>query len=125
MGHPKASWTIFYQGSIGWPRILQALQRVQPLMHCFGHIHEGSGAKIQDWSPKRFQQPTAMTGSEIGLENLYSQPADCTVKRGEQTLMVNAAITDTKNQPLNKPWIVVLELTGSNHMKIGCQADGL
>ncbi|OAR00694.1 hypothetical protein LLEC1_07992 [Akanthomyces lecanii] len=34
------------QQHLGCPRLWQAIARVRPKMHCFGHIHEGYGAQI-------------------------------------------------------------------------------
>ena len=38
------------QGHVGCPHLLRALRRARPKMHCFGHMHEGSGAEIVDWN---------------------------------------------------------------------------
>jgi len=35
----------------GCPHLLRALTRARPLIHCFGHIHEGWGAEVVSWSP--------------------------------------------------------------------------
>lgn len=33
----------------GCPHLLRALMRSRPLIHCFGHIHEGWGAERVKW----------------------------------------------------------------------------
>ncbi|KIW07977.1 uncharacterized protein PV09_01876 [Verruconis gallopava] len=43
----------------GCPHLLNALNRVRPRMHCFGHIHEAWGAELVTWSP-------ADTGARVG-----------------------------------------------------------
>lgn len=35
---------------VGCPHLLRALMRARPLVHCFGHIHEGRGAERVRWS---------------------------------------------------------------------------
>ena len=37
-------------GRVGCPHLLRALMHARPLVHCFGHIHEGSGAERIRWS---------------------------------------------------------------------------
>lgn len=34
---------------LGCPNLLRAVSKTRPLMHCFGHIHEGHGANIVPW----------------------------------------------------------------------------
>lgn len=34
----------------GCPHLLRALMRARPLLHCFGHIHEGRGAERVRWA---------------------------------------------------------------------------
>lgn len=34
----------------GCPHLLRALMRAKPLLHCFGHIHEGRGAERVRWA---------------------------------------------------------------------------
>lgn len=41
-GHP--------QGNVGCKNLLQALRRIKPLMHYFGHIHEGNGVEVVHWA---------------------------------------------------------------------------
>jgi len=36
-------------GHLGCASLLHALQRCRPRMHCFGHVHEGYGAKWVAW----------------------------------------------------------------------------
>lgn len=103
----------------GCPHLLRAAMRARPLLHCFGHIHEGHGADIVNWSTKAASVSTAsytirdwkQGAWRTGVSDIVHQTDDmdtapenrgiilnCTqnggkrVKRGEQTLMVNASI---------------------------------
>jgi hypothetical protein len=88
--------------------LLHAMQRVRPLMHCFGHIHEGYGVEVKTWdywheTPSQngvVRQATAkgMTSRSLGLTS------------GSETLMVNAAIMDDRNYPCHAPWIIELQI---------------
>lgn len=48
-GPPKGILDGCPQGNVGCRNLLRALRRAKPLMHCFGHIHEGNGVEIVDW----------------------------------------------------------------------------
>ena len=94
------------QGNVGCENVLQAIRNVKPMMHCFGHIHEGNGAKAIDWT-----RP-----SEEGLieekpfTNPYPEPFVWRDGHGDRTLAVNAAIMTGDNKPENAPWLVSLDL---------------
>ncbi|KAL1305084.1 hypothetical protein AAFC00_002018 [Neodothiora populina] len=36
--------------NVGCPHLLHAISRAKPLIHCFGHIHEGYGARLVEWA---------------------------------------------------------------------------
>ncbi|RDW94886.1 hypothetical protein BP5796_00649 [Coleophoma crateriformis] len=97
-------------GNVGCPSLLNAVGRVRPLLHCFGHIHEGHGARLVTWNEQNKVQ------EETSVEVNYPSANDVCVGRGKQTLMVNAAIQvnppDWKSQmePNNAPWLVDLQL---------------
>ena len=100
------------------------MKRARPLMHCFGHIHEGHGALVMDWAEKEREQMQTKSAQWSRMErddfdsdgevaNEYPEPTRFgRVIRGQQTLMVNAAImTGGMNmKPENAPWIVDLDL---------------
>jgi len=90
------------QGNVGCENLLRALQRARPLMHLFGHIHEGNGAQIIDWAP----EPSKISK----LESDFPKPTKNSIIHGQQTLTVNAAIMTAKNEPMNAPWIIDLDL---------------
>ena len=47
-GPPRGILDWCPQGNVGCPNLFHALRRVKPLMHCFGHIHEGNGIEVID-----------------------------------------------------------------------------
>ncbi|CAG8015397.1 unnamed protein product [Penicillium salamii] len=106
-------------GSIDLFRAL-ALANPRPQMHCFGHIHEGWGAKLITWREKTTSAPSHLTDIDNGRSHLISKlsmlreddersfsargthvkcfaTSHCSgdthpLNRGSQTLFVNAAI---------------------------------
>ena len=110
------------EGHVGCPNLLHALRRVKPLLHCFGHIHDGYGTEIIDWN-KRERQKNATERSpplrkneaihrffeEEEVESPYPEPFLWRQDRGNRTLAVNAAI-----RPANAPWLISLDLPRSS-----------
>jgi predicted phosphohydrolase len=100
--------------NLGCPNLLRAVSRARPLMHCFGHIHEGHGANIVTWKPDgSVKDPSSATPLETEQINEYPYANEWPIKSGKQTLMVNAAImmnTAKGMRPDYKPLIVVLGL---------------
>ncbi|KAI1264768.1 Metallo-dependent phosphatase-like protein [Xylariaceae sp. FL1019] len=82
----------------GCPKLFKAIARARPKLHCFGHIHEGHGAQVIDWSTNTLRAREEHRNLKI------SEAAE------NETLFVNAAITTRKLEPNNEPWIVDLEL---------------
>lgn len=99
---------------LGCRHLLAAVSRARPLMHCFGHIHEGYGANIVTWKEDgSVKDPGAATPLETPEVNEYPYANTWRIQRGKQTLMVNAAImmnTSTGMRARNQPFIVVLDL---------------
>lgn len=100
--------------NLGCPNLLRAVSRTRPLMHCFGHVHEGHGANIVTWKPDgSVKDPSSATPLETEQINEYPYVNEWNVKRGAQTLMVNAAImmnTARGMKPNYKPFVVSLNL---------------
>jgi len=108
----------------GCPHLLRAVHRAKPRIHCFGHIHEGWGAQIVDWkayddSSKPAERIKSVQKIHVdGPDMLANRAAHVDIsnaggtplRRGEQTLMVNAAIMTERNRALNGPWLVQLDL---------------
>lgn len=113
-GPPKGILDRCPEGNVGCEKLLRAIRRVKPTMHCFGHIHEGHGAAVINW-----KEPVASPGKEEVLHRAFEQrsikssypvPFEWTRRRGEQTLAVNAAIMTGNNKPENPPWLICLDL---------------
>ncbi|KAG4429483.1 hypothetical protein IFR05_015034 [Cadophora sp. M221] len=100
--------------NLGCPNLLRAVGRVRPLMHCFGHIHEGHGANIVTWKPDgSVKDPSSAAPLETEQINEFPHANEWTIKPRQQTLMVNAAImmnTAKGMRPNYKPFIVALNL---------------
>lgn len=100
--------------NLGCANLLRAVSRARPLMHCFGHIHEGHGSHIVTWKPDgSLKDPSAATPFETEQVNEYPYTNEWAIKRGKQTLMVNAAImrnTAKGMRPDHNPIIVELGL---------------
>ena len=45
----------------GCPDLFGAIARARPRLHCFGHIHEGWGAKIVTWREQLTERPSHFT----------------------------------------------------------------
>lgn len=100
--------------NLGCPNLLRAVSRVKPLIHCFGHIHEGHGANIVTWMlDGSVKDPSSATPLETEQINEYPYTNEWPIKSGKQTLMVNAAImmnTAKGMRPNYTPFIVALDL---------------
>ena len=121
-GPPRGILDWCPQGNVGCPNLLHAVRRVKPLMHCFGHIHEGNGIEVVDWKKKAaaVEEPKLRKNEAIhryfedeGIENPYPEAFLWEKKRGERTLAVNASIMTGDYKPENKPWLVNLNLPRS------------
>jgi hypothetical protein len=110
--------------------LLKAVARAKPLVHCFGHIHEGWGAETVTWNDVLDTDETntmeqfksqgwqkhikEVERVDVVQREVKEQRAVFVdgrgIKRGEQTLLVNAAIMDVGYTPVNAPFIVDLDL---------------
>lgn len=104
-------------GYLGCRSLQRAIARAKPRLHCFGHIHEAYGAERITWSgllpdyddeksigSRQTFEPSME--SNLDLSNASQHP----LQYGTETLMVNAAIMDHDNRPVQAPWIIDLEL---------------
>ncbi|KAK5704363.1 hypothetical protein LTR97_003381 [Elasticomyces elasticus] len=97
---------------VGCDSLLHAVQAARPKLHCFGHIHEGHGHLLKTWEAR---SPNRDTGkmlnvaiSQAGMPEPAKETRQLNARR--ETLMVNAAIMDGRNKPVNAPWLIQLDL---------------
>ena len=112
---------------VGCPHLFRALARAKPLLHCFGHIHEGYGAELVQWRKSGTSgtqadvlRTTRLDGRAAGQIDTsmsqyldFSKTGDHVISHGEETLLVNAAIMTRLYKPEHAPWIVDLDLPGA------------
>ncbi|KAL2810027.1 metallophosphoesterase domain-containing protein [Aspergillus granulosus] len=130
-GPPRGIMDMAYSGErAGSPALFEAIARSRPRMHCFGHIHEGWGARLVSWRRKISEKPSHLTdidnGSSTVVANLShitpetgmekSTTSHCTgdtnpLTAGSQTLFVNAAFEGTEDLPTQPPWLIDIELS--------------
>ncbi|KAI1341871.1 ser/Thr protein phosphatase family protein [Xylariaceae sp. FL0016] len=70
-------------GHIGCPHLFKAIERSRPLLHCFGRVREGWGAKLVRW---RFGPPLPLSTSTDSLQH---------DKDSSNTASASALISDT------------------------------
>ena len=116
-GPPKGILDWCPSGHVGCPNLLQAIRRVKPLMHCFGHIHEGAGMEVIDWRTFKPKSDTLRKNEAIHRffeeepeENCYPEPYVWKESKGCKTLAVNAALMTGEQRPENEPRLVSLDL---------------
>ena len=148
-GPPKGIMDYTYgRERAGCPDLFAAVARARPQLHCFGHIHEGWGAKLVTWRDDHGEQPTHFTAidndrsplieklaclrpskfdtqedAEQRLKKLERYNLDrccitshCTgdehpLEHDKQTLFVNASISGSGDIPVQRPWLVDIELS--------------
>ena len=112
-GPPKGILDMCSQGNVGCGKLLRALQRARPRMHCFGHIHEANGMRIIEWESEETGRLDQGIKHDSPFENRYPIATHVSIRYGQQSLLVNAAVMDEKNRPVNAPWLVDIELTNA------------
>ncbi|MCJ1307899.1 hypothetical protein MMC25_001547 [Agyrium rufum] len=124
----------------------RAVAKAQPRIHCFGHIHEGWGAKLATWRDQVSGPPTHLNAVDNGnshmIEKLaglkpseYDTDEDAQQRKlkveryaekwiatslcsgderpleySDQTLFVNAAFSGDAEGPVQRPWLIDIEL---------------
>lgn len=53
-GPPRGILDLSGSKRLGSPSLFEAVARVQPRLHCFGHIHQQWGAKMAVWRPQKY-----------------------------------------------------------------------
>ncbi|KAL8785596.1 MAG: hypothetical protein Q9213_003250, partial [Squamulea squamosa] len=113
-------------GNVGCNNLMQAIRRVKPMVHCFGHIHEGSGVEVVDWKVREGKEVAKELGGkrkneavhrffeEDQIENPYREVFEWREgkewMRGETTLAVNGSIMGGRYKPMNAPWRIRVDL---------------
>ncbi|KAL4929683.1 Metallo-dependent phosphatase-like protein [Aspergillus undulatus] len=106
-GPPKGIMDMTDSGSrAGCPRLFEAIARSRPQMHCFGHIHEGWGAKLSKVLGKLSQVDPRVRVIETSHCTRDAGP----LEKNSQTLFVNAAIEGSDGLPTQPLWLVDIEL---------------
>ncbi|KAF2639409.1 ser/Thr protein phosphatase family protein-like protein [Massarina eburnea CBS 473.64] len=110
---------------VGCEHLLRAAWRCRPLLHCFGHIHEGWGAERVKWkegqeleaqsernieSKERIEIDDEKMKAERAAFVDISEESERPLERGSETLMVNASIMTSTYKPWQGPWVVDLDL---------------
>lgn len=102
----------------GCPALTPVLSRSKPLLHVFGHCHEGRGAIIVEHTDNG-SPTTSMTWDDPGLNGKKQSLLNLTSKRfglhsGKQTALVNASIMamsyNQGSKAFNKPIVVEIEI---------------
>ncbi|KAL4886755.1 ribosomal protein S8e-domain-containing protein [Aspergillus karnatakaensis] len=114
--------------SVGCKHLRRAVERARPALHVFGHIHEGHGARRAEWgddsvdgvagsgSGSRLRRVEEIRADRETVMEERSAYVDLTsgsgkpLRRGEETVFVNASVVNVQYQGLNAPWVVDLDL---------------
>jgi predicted phosphodiesterase len=107
----------------GCKDLSDAIEKARPRLHCFGHIHGGWGAELYTW-PEKAEEPAASVkiaelppcNKQVNQEPVeFFLTSHCStdtqpLQVGTQALFVNAAIQGTYWNPIQRPWVVDIEL---------------
>ena len=118
----------------GCGNLLRAAGRARPRVYCFGHIHEGWGGGRMMWreavaDTRRGEWHQEVEGKHV-REGEEVQYMDLTkrggrgLRWGEETAMVNASIMNVRYRPVQKPWVVDLDLLVKEVDGEGMDGDG-
>ncbi|PKY02546.1 putative metallophosphoesterase domain-containing protein [Aspergillus campestris IBT 28561] len=120
----------------GCEYLFEKIAHSRPLMHCFGHIHGGWGAKLVTWNETQSEKPSHLADIDHDkstvIEDLASLKASgrrpyCLtghssddanpLQHGAQTLFVNAAVESSgpDDLPVHPAWLVDLDLPAQSH----------
>ncbi|KAL4778948.1 Metallo-dependent phosphatase-like protein [Aspergillus varians] len=115
--------------SVGCEHLYRAVRRARPALHVFGHIHEGYGAQRVEWETSGSDSASTSISSGARIKRVEEAPWDWedvmekrgayvdvssssgrALRRGEETLFVNASVVTVEYKGLNPPWVVDLDL---------------
>lgn len=102
-----------YRGEdVGCKHLRRAVERCKPRLHVFGHIHESAGAIKKDWSRSPGGEEDIEHPGQTDLKDWIAIDA-VDLRKGQETLFVNASIMDLRYRPVQPPWLIDLSLPGS------------
>lgn len=110
--HGPPSYYLDIKGS-GCPALLQALWRIRPQLHVFGHIHAARGVEDVFWTPyqKIYEKSCEEGGGFMNLVSLLVHIIHYFLKGGHsdhrETVLVNASIVGGYRDELRRGAIVV------------------
>lgn len=99
--------------SVGCEYLFRAVERARPLLHVFGHIHEGYGAVRYEWSSRNesmIQCDGERTLKDRGAYVDVSAASGTPLRVGDETLFINASVCTVDYEGVNAPWVVELDL---------------
>ena len=99
--------------SVGCEYLFRAVERARPLLHVFGHIHEGYGAVRYEWSSRNesmIQCDGERTLRDRGAYVDVSAASGTPLRVGDETLFINASVCTVDYEGVNAPWVVDLDL---------------
>ncbi|KAI4717984.1 Metallo-dependent phosphatase [Aureobasidium sp. EXF-10727] len=105
-GPPKNILDLCPDGNVGCNYALDALRRIKPMLHCFGHIHEGHGAQTITWEG----EPTDIINAKPAEIDKTKRWHSVRNDKVNETLVINAAIQGDNGTFCNAPWLVTLPL---------------
>lgn len=76
----------------GCPNLFAAVARARPQLHCFGHIHEGWGAKLVTWRRDPSENPSHFTDIDNDRSFVVEKLADLKESRFDTTEAVAAKL---------------------------------
>ena len=128
-GPPQGVLDRTYDGlHVGCKHLLRAAMRARPLVHCFGHIHEGYGSGRMRWpsqnaetedyaGPKKAHDLFLQELSRVDID--HGEPSKFVnltpngrnpLRRGDETHMVNASIMNAMYRPVQVPIVIDVDL---------------
>lgn len=109
-GPPRNILDLCPSGNVGCDHLLAALNRAKPLLHCFGHIHEGHGARTISWDEKADAENYLMVAKPVDIDKTERWHTVRKSEKSNETLAVNAVIQGENDEFCNSPWLVYLPL---------------
>lgn len=109
-GPPNGALDYAHGQHLGCEVLKKAIEATRPLLHCFGHIHEGHGAEIKDWEAEDPMKDKDLREIMFCQAGTKDEGQRCKIRKDKSTLMVNAAIMNEGNKPENAPWLIELPL---------------